>query len=116
MSARFLSTDQTVDVAPTLTADGRFASFGQDTSLAGPLLRPNIFINETCAGASAGCVFRDLSISESDGGITANAASYNSTLAGDGSRAAFASDATNLVTGDANGRRDIFLARTGLSP
>jgi trimeric autotransporter adhesin len=102
----------TYEVAPTLTADGRFGSFGQavGNSVA------SIFAHDTCIGAAASCLLKTLRISESDAGVAPSAASFNSTLSADGSRDAFASDATNLVAGDANARRDIFLARTGLSP
>ncbi len=39
----------------------------------------------------------------------ANGASHNPTISGDGTRIAFESTATNLVTGDTNGESDIFL-------
>jgi len=45
----------------------------------------------------------------SDDGAQANGASYTPALSADGRYVVFASDATNLVTGDTNGRRDIFV-------
>jgi len=95
--------------AVTLTADGRFASFGSGNP---PYI---ITVGDTCIAAPAGCLLKDVNVSESAGGSAADNSSFNSTLSADGSRVAFSSDATNLVPGDVNGRRDIFVARTGLS-
>jgi len=102
---------ETANDAVTLTADGRFASFGQ-------FIRgnpPYITVGDTCIAAPAGCTLKDVNVSESADGSAANNSSLNSTLSADGSRVAFSSDATNLVPGDVNGLRDIFVARTGLS-
>ena len=99
-------------VAPRLTDSGRFGSFGQNATF--PIA--NILVHDTCVGASAGCALKVLKISESDAGVAADDSNFNSQLSADGSRAVFASNATNLVAGDANARRDIFLARTGFSP
>jgi len=43
------------------------------------------------------------------GGGTGNGQSYNARISADGRFVAFASDASNLVTGDTNGARDIFV-------
>jgi hypothetical protein len=109
-------TDSNSNDAVTLTADGRFASFGQTPAANGmyPIV-PYITVGDTCIAAPAGCTLKDVNVSESAGGSAANNSSLNSTLSADGSRVAFSSDATNLVPGDVNGRRDIFVARTGLS-
>lgn len=48
-------------------------------------------------------------VSLSIGGFPANADSSHPTISADGQRIAFASDATNLVDGDTNGYRDVFV-------
>ncbi len=48
-------------------------------------------------------------ISRSGGGAKGNGASYDPTISADGRYVAFESDATNLVTGDTNALRDVFL-------
>jgi hypothetical protein len=101
---------ETANDAVTLTADGRFASFGQ-------FIRgnpPYITVGDACIAAPAGCTLKDVNVSESADGSAADKSSYHSMLSADGSRVVFSSDATNLVPGDVNGLRDIFVARTGL--
>lgn len=48
-------------------------------------------------------------LSLSSAGAQANAASNDPAISPDGSRVAFESDATNLVTGDTNAKQDVFL-------
>jgi hypothetical protein len=48
-------------------------------------------------------------VSLSSSGIEGNSASYSGTVSADGRFVAFASNATNLVSGDTNGHTDIFL-------
>ncbi len=59
---------------------------------------------------AAGCGVVRVSVSSA--GVQGNAASYNVSLSGDGSRVAFVSDASNLVTGDTNGVPDVFVRNT----
>ena len=47
-------------------------------------------------------------------GVSANAGSYQPALSGNGRFVAFESDATNLVDGDVNGARDIFVRNLDL--
>jgi hypothetical protein len=44
------------------------------------------------------------------GGVEANAESYHVRISGDGTQVLFASEASNLVAGDSNARRDVFVA------
>ncbi len=48
-------------------------------------------------------------ISQSSGSVAGNGSSIQATVSGDGRYVAYASDATNLVAGDTNSLRDIFL-------
>jgi len=90
--------------SPSVSADGRYVSF----ETLGPLL----------PGSSAG-VFqiyrRDRVtgethlVSGSSGGVAGNAPSLRSSISADGRYVLFYSSASNLVTGDSNGVRDVFL-------
>ena len=53
--------------------------------------------------------FPTLTLASTTGAVTANGYSDNPSLSADGRYTAFASDASNLVTGDVNGTRDIFI-------
>ena len=53
--------------------------------------------------------FPTLTLASTTGAVTANGYSDNPSLSADGRYTAFASDASNLVAGDGNGTRDIFI-------
>jgi hypothetical protein len=110
-SSSFLgSTTRAVSPAsPSLTPDGRFVSFVQMRFL------PNAFaaVHDTCRGAPAGCVPGPVQISQAADGTLPDGPSGAASLDASGAAAAFASDATNLVAGDTNAKRDIFRALTG---
>jgi Tol biopolymer transport system component len=95
---------------PFLSADGRYAAF---TSLASNLVPDDrngvsdVFVHDVLTGATA-------RVSVSANGEEADAASVVSGISADGSVVAFTSLADNLVTGDTNGRRDVFVARLRL--
>jgi Tol biopolymer transport system component len=59
--------------------------------------------------ASASAQVSNERVSLSYAGAEGNAASYGSAISADGRYVAFISDATNLVAGDSNGARDVFL-------
>ncbi|MGB5962043.1 MAG: DUF4347 domain-containing protein [Coleofasciculaceae cyanobacterium] len=90
---------------PSISADGRYVAF---ESNAGNLvsgdtnLRPDIFVYDTVANTTT-------RISVDDNGIQGNADSGYSSISADGSRVAFWSNASNLVSGDTNRDNDIFL-------
>lgn len=70
--------------------------------------RPDIYVRDLIAGTQR-------RISLAPGGAEANLASSDPVMSGDGSRVIFASEASNLVAGDTNGRTDIFLAASDAS-
>src|SRR6185369_14522481 len=90
---------------PSLSADGRFVAF---ESLATNLVggdgngRRDIFIRDRQAGATE-------RVSVATGGVEANGDSFHPSVNADGRFVAFESLATNLVAGDGNGRRDVFV-------
>ncbi len=60
------------------------------------------FVRDSRAG-------RTIAVSVSDAGVQGNGDSTLPSISGDGQLVVFASDASNLVPGDTNGKRDIFL-------
>lgn len=65
--------------------------------------RPDIYVRDLVAGTQR-------RVSLGPGGVETNLASSDPRISGDGSRVLFASEASNLVAGDTNGRTDVFLA------
>jgi hypothetical protein len=90
---------------PSLSGDGRFVAF---ESLAFDIVTGDlnglidIFVRDRVAGTNA-------LVSVSTGGVQSNGTSYAASISADGRFIAFHSDGTNLVTGDNNGVRDIFV-------
>jgi hypothetical protein len=91
--------------APAISGDGRYVVF---TSTASNLVagdtnaNTDVFLRDRQTGTTE-------RVSLTNGGAEANGASFNSTISDDGNRVAFASGATNLVSGDANGVQDAFV-------
>ena len=91
--------------APTLSADGRYAAFQSDAS--------NLVANDT--NAVKDVFVHDLQtgittrVSLGLGGAQGDGNSYSSAITPDGRYVAFYGLATNLVPGDTNASRDVFL-------
>jgi len=89
---------------PSISDDGQFVAFTSAASnlVGGDTLgNDDIFVHDRDTGETA-------RVSVSSAGVQANGDSLNAQISGDGRYVAFASDATNLVTDDTNGFRDIF--------
>jgi Tol biopolymer transport system component len=90
---------------PSISATGRYVAF---ESTASNLVaddtngRDDIFVRDIQAGTTQ-------RVSLDSSGVEANDGSYCPAISGDGRYVAFESSATNLVTGDTNGRDDIFV-------
>ncbi|MCB2189885.1 MAG: hypothetical protein KQJ78_26015 [Deltaproteobacteria bacterium] len=91
---------------PSISHDGRYVSFNSYSSNLSPLVPDtsvdHIYRRDLVAGVT------DL-VSQSTGGVAGNAISRYSSISGDGQYVAYQSEADNLVTGDTNGLRDIFV-------
>ena len=91
---------------PTLSADGRFVVFmsGSTNLVTGDSngYVADVFVHDRQTGVTS-------RISESSAGDQGNGSSDGPTLSADGHFVAFQSAASNLVTGDTNGHRDIFI-------
>ena len=106
---------------PSISADGRFVAFmsGADNLVPNDtngqideFIGLDVFVRDTCAGAT-GCTPSTIRVSVAGDGTQSDFLSLVPDLALDGRLVLFSSDATNLVTGDTNAARDVFLARTG---
>jgi Tol biopolymer transport system component len=90
---------------PSISADGRYVAFESAASNLVPGDTngcSDIFVRDLLSGTTA-------RISVDSGGLEANAQSRSPAISSDGRFVAFYSDATNLVAGDTNGARDVFV-------
>jgi Tol biopolymer transport system component len=96
---------------PSLSADGRLVAFWGPSDLApgGAAGLADVFVRDRRTG-------RTERASVSSGGARGDGGSYEPSLSADGRLVAFSSDATNLVPGDTNGRRDIFVRARRAGP
>ena len=105
------------DSRPALSSDGRFVAFDSDASnlVAGDTNAfRDIFVRDTCLGASAGCTPSTTRVSVASDGTQGNGASVVPTISADGRFVVFRSNASNLVVGDTNGAGDVFVRDTCL--
>lgn len=94
---------------PSISDDGNVVAFSSssDNLVAGDMNGvTDVFIRDRAAGTT-----RRVSISST--GVEGNGASYDASVSGDGNFVVFASAATNLTVGDANGVVDIFIHDIG---
>lgn len=89
---------------PSISSDGRYVAF---ESNAANLTTPGtsgvtqIFLRDRTAGTTT--------LVSQNSGVAGNGVSLQASVSGDGRYVAFASDASNLVGGDTNGVRDVFV-------
>jgi Tol biopolymer transport system component len=90
--------------APAISADGRFVTFSSAATnlVAGDTNGvDDVFVRDRQAGTTT-----RVSVAS---GSEANSGSYSPSISADGRYVAFLSDATNLVAGDTNASRDVFV-------
>jgi Tol biopolymer transport system component len=90
---------------PSVSADGLYVTFDSFATNLVPgdtNAMSDIFVRDRTAGVT----YR---ISKDSAGTEADGASYNPSVSADGRYAAFASGASNLVSGDINGKADVFV-------
>jgi len=95
--------------APSISADGRYVAFFSSASdlVAGDTNNTqDIFVRDRQAGTTE-------RVSVAGDGAQANGWSSYPSISADGRFVVFGSDATNLVAGDSNGKRDIFVHERG---
>jgi len=89
----------------TVSANGRYIAFASDASdivVGDGNAATDVFVRDLMTGVTE-------RVSVSSAGAEGNAASYSPDVSADGRYIVFASDATNLVSGDSNGATDVFL-------
>ncbi len=89
-----------------ISADGRFVAFGSSATnlvVNDSNARQDIFVHDRTTGQTS-----RVSVGFS-GGTQGNGSSFRPAISADGRFVAFESDATNLVPGDSNARRDVFV-------
>ncbi|TLM76680.1 MAG: hypothetical protein FDZ75_09580, partial [Actinobacteria bacterium] len=91
--------------AAAISADGRYVAFESDASNLVPgdtNGKIDVFVKDTVDG--------DITlVSSAAGGLAGDSESYAPAVSGDGRYVAFESLSTNLVPGDTNGKRDVFV-------
>jgi len=89
---------------PAISSDGHYAAFASHASnlVPGDTNIPDIFVKDLLTGAIQ-------RVSTDATGVQGNRWSYSPAISDDGRYVAFASDADNLVAGDTNTKRDIFV-------
>jgi Tol biopolymer transport system component len=94
-----------VSIEPAVSATGRFVAYESSAS--------NLVPSDTNGAVDIFVYDRGLDTTErvdvSSAGLEANGGAHLATISGDGRLVAFASDASNLVAGDANGVTDVFV-------
>ncbi len=89
---------------PSISADGRFVAFASDSNLVGGDTNgaDDVFVHDRQSSTTERVSIDSL-------GAQGNGFSYHPSVSADGRFVAFASDATNLVSGDTNGASDVFV-------
>ncbi|MDP9241086.1 MAG: hypothetical protein M3O55_10715 [Actinomycetota bacterium] len=88
-----------------ISADGRFVAYGSDAANLVPgdtNVATDVFVRDRANATTT-------RVSVSTGGVQGNNVSYKVAISADGRFVAFGSSASNLVPGDTNGRRDVFV-------
>jgi Tol biopolymer transport system component len=91
--------------APSLSADGQYVAFRSNANnlVSGDTnVVDDVFLHDTQTGQTT-------RVSIASDGTQGNRHSFTPSLSADGRYVAFVSDASNLVSGDTNGYRDIFV-------
>jgi Tol biopolymer transport system component len=100
---------------PSISGDGRYVVF---TSQADNLIdndrnsSSDIFLRDTCIGASSECRPSTALVSEDSAGVQANSSSDFGKISGSGQFVAFVSGADNLIVDDTNLSEDVFVHDT----
>jgi Tol biopolymer transport system component len=104
----------------SISRDGRYVAFDSVASnLAAGIFsgRSNIFLRDTCLGASAesDCTAFTAVVSVNPDGLAANGASFGPAISGDGRYVTFASRASNAANGDTSRAQKIVVRDTCLN-
>src|SRR5260370_25761151 len=98
-----------------MSGNGRFVAFTSNATNVVPGDTNgffDVFVEDTCIGAPAGCTLSTTRASLANDGSQANADSHVSSLSADGRVVAFTSQATNLVANDTSPFPKVFVRDT----
>ena len=98
-------------LSPTISADGSCIAFFTLATNLGHVIDTNGVQDVICRDLNSNTI--EL-VSQDPGGAVGNGSSGVASISGDGTYVAFESEATNLVSGDTNGTRDIFVRNRAL--
>jgi trimeric autotransporter adhesin len=104
------------DAIPSLSSTGRYISYSNATNLISQSVQGfgNVYLRDTCVGAT-GCTVQNTLVSLGNDGSIANSGSHQQSMSADGRYIAFTSIATNLVWGipyPAGSWQDIYVRDT----
>ncbi|WP_374031168.1 hypothetical protein [Bdellovibrio bacteriovorus] len=93
-----------VSTLPVISADGRYVAFESSATnlVVDTAFFKDIFVRDLQSSQTT-------RVNVSSAGVQANALASNPSISGDGRYVVFESGATNLVAGDTNNRRDVFV-------
>jgi Tol biopolymer transport system component len=97
---------------PSISADGRYITYDSYASnlVTGDInIAFDIFLTDTTTGATT-------RVSTATDGTQGNDDSLSPAISADGRYVTYHSSASNLITGDTNGLRDVFVTRIGAAP
>ena len=97
---------------PAVSRGGRyvaFYSFGSNLVAGDTNDKSDIFVRDTCLGATGACTPKTARVSVSSGGEQGDGAAFDPVITPDGRFVTFRSSSSNLVANDQNGADDIFV-------
>lgn len=100
---------------PYISDDGRYVVFDSEASdliAADGNIFVDIFLRDTCIGAVGACTPSTIRLSEDTGGGDSDGNSGDTVVSSTGRYVSFQSDASDLVAGDTNFGRDVFVRDT----
>ncbi len=101
--------------SPSISADGRFVAFDSSSTNVVPgdsNGAEDVFVRDTCFGASGACTPHTSLVSVSSTGAQGNTDSHTSAASATGRFVVFQSFASNLVANDTNAQPDVFVRDT----
>jgi len=104
-----------LSLSPSTSANGRFVLFesSADNLVPGDTnFSSDIFVRDTCLGAAGGCTPSTKLVTVATDGGVGNNTNESPRISPDGRFVAFIGHASNLVPGDTNGSRDVFVRDT----
>ena len=99
---------------PAISANGRYVVFSSSSELlpSSASINPDIFMRDTCAGATEPCLPSTTKVSPTYNGFLPDGSSYYPSVSADGRYVAFVSSSTNLVPNNALNTGGVYVRDT----